>query len=423
MSNTVFFSWQADTPTKVGRNLIERALKRAASRIGDDTSVEDAIRGLSIDRDTKDVPGSPPIVDTIFRKIDKAAVFVPDLTFVGSRFDERPTPNPNVLIEYGWALKSVTHSRIIPVMNTAYGEPTQDAMPFNLRHLRNPIVYHCPADAGDEVRKQARDQLASRLEQAIRAVLASDEFQQSLPQPTPAAAFSPRAPEEGLGRFRTFGNSIGISSGSPVRQQADVYLPAGPIIWLRVMPKFDLGRKWPVTELAKCAWPNGPVIEPLCYSIGDGLYKVRGDDGFGVYSPLRGDPYEAGALSFVFTTAEVWGINLNWLPRTVANGEKYIPNVENLIGTNLQSYGTLLTKLGVPFPYAWTAGMEDTKNRILITRSRYTLPGSGPRCASERVTAEGTYSPPEPAAEALRPLFTAIFDACGAEWPGPQNEP
>jgi hypothetical protein len=145
MPNTIFFSWQADTNTRSGRNFIQKALERAASRISDDTEVEDAVREeLTVDRDTIGVAGSPPIVETIFRKIDQAALFVPDLTFTGKRLDGRPTPNPNVLIEYGWALKSLSHSRIVPVMNTAYGEPVADAMPFNMRHLRNPIPYHCP---------------------------------------------------------------------------------------------------------------------------------------------------------------------------------------------------------------------------------------------------------------------------------------
>jgi hypothetical protein len=122
MPNTIFFSWQADTNTRSGRNFIQKALERAASRISDDTEVEDAVREeLTVDRDTIGVAGSPPIVETIFRKIDQ-----------------------NVLIEYGWALKSLSHSRIVPVMNTAYGEPVADAMPFNMRHLRNPIPYHCP---------------------------------------------------------------------------------------------------------------------------------------------------------------------------------------------------------------------------------------------------------------------------------------
>jgi hypothetical protein len=65
MPSTVFFSWQADTPTKEGRNFIERALKRTAGRIGDDTTIEDAIRPLTVDRDTQGVAGSPPIVETI----------------------------------------------------------------------------------------------------------------------------------------------------------------------------------------------------------------------------------------------------------------------------------------------------------------------------------------------------------------------
>ena len=89
MPTTIFFSWQADTETRSGRNLVERAVERAASRIGADTEVEEAVREIAVDRDTKNVPGSPPIVDTIFRKIDNAGVFVPDLTFVGKRLDGR----------------------------------------------------------------------------------------------------------------------------------------------------------------------------------------------------------------------------------------------------------------------------------------------------------------------------------------------
>jgi hypothetical protein len=102
---TVFFSWQIDTEKRGGRNVIEWALEKACRRISADTSVEetDRDRKLKVDSNTKGVAGSPPIVDTIFRKIDGAAVFVPDLTFIGKRPDGRPTPNPNVLVEYGWA--------------------------------------------------------------------------------------------------------------------------------------------------------------------------------------------------------------------------------------------------------------------------------------------------------------------------------
>src|SRR6185312_4303549 len=116
MTHTVFYSWQADTPPKVGRTFIEKSLGKAIEQLAADVSVDAAIReGLALDKDTKGVAGTPPIVDTIFRKIDSAAAFLADLTFVGTRLDGRPMPNPNVLVEYGWALKSRSYGRIICV--------------------------------------------------------------------------------------------------------------------------------------------------------------------------------------------------------------------------------------------------------------------------------------------------------------------
>jgi hypothetical protein len=422
MTTTIFLSWQADTSKTVGRNFIERTLERVVDRIGDDITLEEAMRNVEVDRDTKNVPGSPPIAETIFGKIDKAAVFVPDLTFVGVRADRRPTPNPNVLIEYGWALKSLGHGRIVPVMNTAFGMPNAENLPFNLRHLRHPITYDCPPDADEQKRKHVREQLAKDLERAVRDVLNSEGLRASRPSPPSPPVFSPRLPEEGLGRFRAWGSSIGIANGGHIGQQTDVRLPAGPVIWLRLMPTVEPSRKWSVIELTKTVWEQGPTIDPLCYTIGDGLYKVRSADGFGVYSPFRGDAFEVGALSFVFTTMEIWGINLYWLPRTVANGHKYIPNIESLVSNNLRSYGSLLGRLGVSPPYAWKAGMEDTGGRILYSRAQYQFPGTGPRCAAPEIVASGMYSPPADPTDALKSFFAALFDACGMEWNGPYPE-
>jgi hypothetical protein len=74
MKRTIFFSWQSDAPRNVGRGIIERALERAVGTIGVHSEVEEAIRdSLEVDRDTRGVSGSPPIVDTIFKKIDSAS--------------------------------------------------------------------------------------------------------------------------------------------------------------------------------------------------------------------------------------------------------------------------------------------------------------------------------------------------------------
>lgn len=65
-----------------------------------------------IDRDTVGVSGSPDIGQTIFQKIDKAAVFVADVSIINAGSDEdRQTPNPNVLIELGYAMRAIGPAR------------------------------------------------------------------------------------------------------------------------------------------------------------------------------------------------------------------------------------------------------------------------------------------------------------------------
>jgi hypothetical protein len=72
----VFFSWQSDTPNRLGRNFVESCLERAIGELQADAEVDLADREIKIDRDTRNVPGSP-IMETIFSKIDEAAVFLP----------------------------------------------------------------------------------------------------------------------------------------------------------------------------------------------------------------------------------------------------------------------------------------------------------------------------------------------------------
>ncbi|MFT4052967.1 MAG: hypothetical protein QM681_00555 [Novosphingobium sp.] len=56
-------------------------------------------------------------------------------------------------------------------MNTAMGHPDEHPLPFDLRHFRRPILYHCPADAEDEERQTSRLELQKNLEAALRAIL------------------------------------------------------------------------------------------------------------------------------------------------------------------------------------------------------------------------------------------------------------
>lgn len=185
MTHHIFFSWQSDTPNPIGRSLIEACLERAIGVLHADAEVDLADRELAMDKDTLHVPGSPPIAETIYSKIDRAAVFLSDLTYVALRTNGGGIPNPNVLIEHGWALKSLGSRRVISVMNIALGDPDQHDLPFDLGHVRRPILYLCPPDAKPEERKKARDELTKHFVGALKAIFNDEVVREGLRAPAP----------------------------------------------------------------------------------------------------------------------------------------------------------------------------------------------------------------------------------------------
>jgi hypothetical protein len=187
--NTIFYSWQSDRPTGVCRNFIERCTQSAIDRLRADVEIDESLREeLQVDKDTKDVPGTPAIFDTIMAKIETAGVFVSDLSFVGQRADGRPTSNPNVLIEYGYALANLGSERIIGVVNDSYGKPTNVNLPFNLAHTRFPITYTLAENSSEEDRKTARNTLTKNLEVALRTVFESAAYKAEVQSARPPSA-------------------------------------------------------------------------------------------------------------------------------------------------------------------------------------------------------------------------------------------
>ena len=164
MSDTIFYSWQSDLPNNTNRGFIQAALEAAAKTIRNDQSLN--IEPV-VDRDTADVPGSPDIPSTILGKIDICQVFVCDVSKInfGAASNFRPTPNPNVLLELGYAIGTVGQERIIMVMNTAFG--TLEQLPFDLRHKR---VLTYSATSEDLDRAPERKRLQSLLESSLRTI-------------------------------------------------------------------------------------------------------------------------------------------------------------------------------------------------------------------------------------------------------------
>lgn len=163
MKAIVFYTWQSDTRAAANRTLIEDALCAAAKQIRDDDTISVV---PVVDRDTLDTPGAPDIGATIFEKIDASELIVADITIVNSGSQDRPTPNPNVLIELGYALKSLGERRIILVQNTAFGGP--ELLPFDLRQKRV-LTYESLPEARSRI--EARQQLQARLRHALTLIL------------------------------------------------------------------------------------------------------------------------------------------------------------------------------------------------------------------------------------------------------------
>ncbi len=149
MSDVIFYSWQSDLPGVTNKNFLGDALENAAKRIRKDSTIP--VHPV-VDRDTRGVPGSPDIVNTIFSKIDSASIFVCDVSLVNPGANvQRKTPNPNVMLELGYAIHSLGWERVLLAFNSAYGDPRD--LPFDLGNKRA-LLYTCLPEAADDTLKE-----------------------------------------------------------------------------------------------------------------------------------------------------------------------------------------------------------------------------------------------------------------------------
>lgn len=163
----VFFSWQSDSPRETNANAIRKALKVAAGKLKEKHLALDIV----LDEATRDTPGAPNIAGKIFEKIDIADVCVADVTTVTPLGAKRPSPNPNVLIELGYASAQAGWDRIILLFNDAIGNLPAD-LPFDIvqnRVSKYSIDPTAKIDPGDSAAA-----LTNLLEAALHAVIEKD---------------------------------------------------------------------------------------------------------------------------------------------------------------------------------------------------------------------------------------------------------
>jgi len=164
----IFWSWQNDADPKRHRHFIKGSLDDAIAAVALELEVDPAERP-EIDHDVKGAQGAVEIANTIMDKIAASAIFVADVTPITRTENGKALPNPNVMVELGWAFNKPGFARHIYVMNTAKGF-TADDLPFDIRH-RLVMTYELADGAEKKAKEGVKKTLVKELTYAIKTNL------------------------------------------------------------------------------------------------------------------------------------------------------------------------------------------------------------------------------------------------------------
>ena len=169
----VFWSWQSDHPGNVSRHFVREALEQAISELRQEPEIEEAARDVELDYDRKGVPGSPDLANVILEKIRGCAIFIADVTPVGTvaANQNKRLMNSNVAIELGYALSALTDRSLLMVLNLEHG--SHNDLPFDLRHKAGPITYKLSDGATKAEIERQKANLVAALRVALREIVGS----------------------------------------------------------------------------------------------------------------------------------------------------------------------------------------------------------------------------------------------------------
>lgn len=406
----IFYSWQSDV--RVNRNFIRSALEAAVAALRNDLELEEAERDIVIDQDTQGIPGSPSIADVILSKIRSSDIFLADLTFIdGASAEGRRSPNPNVMLEFGYALHALGDAKLIGVFNEAFGSPQE--LPFDLAHRRWPIRFNLTDESSD--RQEQRDSLALALRNAISAIISQFEDQSAARVATPP--FVPTPPADGVGRLRSEDDLLSVRQGGE-----EIRLSTGPYLFLRLHPTNQMPELGEV-EALRIAQQN---LQPIQGARGGGWSVGRHRAGAVVYWSAHETPNIALDASELFLTRELWGNDFHLLDPTRDRvgelGFAFVPTgaVEEVLIDALINYVRVANNnLGMVLPVHLMAGLVGVRDfRLAVDPQHFMFDRFAGRILRDNILfeTEVTDWTADPF-DVLQPLFATIYDAAGVERP------
>ena len=287
----IFYSWQSDTPNRVGRAFIREALDVAVSGL----DVSESERP-EVDQDTAGILGSPVIANTIFDKIREAAVVVADVTLTGQTRDGKRLANSNVCIELGYAIGTRGDGVLLKVMNTYYGAP--GGLPFDLAHRRWPVQFQLAPDASREDRSNCRAALAKEFRKILQSYIEAHA--------PPKETFTPATATSHNGAYWRPNENLLEHSSWRLGELSATYGSDVPLVYLRIWPDMMIA---PLTVRQLNDF-NVSTIEPLGGRTGGWSYS---HNRYGVLTFTHDRDEGLAATTQVFESGEIWGLNAWWL--------------------------------------------------------------------------------------------------------------
>jgi hypothetical protein len=161
MRHRIFYSWQSDLPDNTNRGLLQDAIMGSVEAIHRDLSID------LVDRDSQALAGSAGDPPTLIEKIKASDVFIADVSTVTGDMDKnmRLSPNPDVLLELGYAIGFLGCDKIILICNTINGEDAK--LPCDVQQLKKISYRLC----NDEPKSSIRNRMVSELKEELADIL------------------------------------------------------------------------------------------------------------------------------------------------------------------------------------------------------------------------------------------------------------
>lgn len=297
---TVFWSWQSDYDENSCRYFVRDALNEAIKLTADAMKLEPAARP-SLDHDTKGAKGMVDIKSIILSKIERCSLFVADLTPIGKTEAGKWIPNPNVMIELGWAMHAPGVEHVIPILNLAPGCEVED-LPFDIRGRR--VIRYSLAPKSTSVERKA--ELAKLVPQLRKAI--EEELK---PRSSGPASIAELPVIEGVEASKVDQSIWRSESGLIKHFEFEASITAafyeGPRAYVRVIPDKPKGR---IPSLAAFeALPLKDSIRPNSNGCSSGSWGAT-ENGYIQYWFAAHTRREIINASMYFEdTGEIWSFN------------------------------------------------------------------------------------------------------------------